>query len=595
VNTAVRRGAAIGAGAAGGLALASLALPQLVSTIGPTTLGAALLAVLLALLTAAAQHWVSIYRARGAVQGALRQWPPPPLGRAPLDVLGVYPPPAGPNGYVPRPHAEDAALQAALQNAGHVIVHGPPGCGKSRAAAEAARNVLGDITAIVPADADALAGLADGTLTVDAAGTEACLWLDGLDRFMDSLDSCAVRAFDTATDPDVRIVATIRSDQWNEMVDGSGPQTDAARALGGRATIVELQPRELPPGADAPAPAAEPPPPAEPAPPKPLWLDPAFAALAALAAATAAAIVVAGLAGGLVKPPPVDDQIASLTQQALAAEGPGGAHVIVSERVQLHDTDSPSWLLVVEDRPTHDDFYNAVANRAGGPQPRSDIVRIYDVIGDRLELRLSYRPNGVGENAAAWETLTTNPGIGPVILNGSVPQLLAGYVLDDAHSAELPLGIEWSDGAYRLQALTPEPPDLDPSAADPTAATLRRELYERRFDWPNGVHGGFGGLQLSGYLIQALAYAQNPQPRLLMAYYLADPIYAQPSELELHAAQIQSGTLQVEACTPGNGFCPAPSTPPQLTVPANWALAHALLIAWGTNVTRQFAPPVRVN
>jgi hypothetical protein len=595
VNRAARSGAVIGAGAAGGLALASLVLPQLVSTVGPTALAAALLAVLLALLTAATQRWVTIYRARSAVQDALREWPPPLLGRAHLDLLGVYPPPAGSDGYVPRPHDEDAALRAALENPGHIVVHGPPGCGKSRAAAEAARHVLGSIRTIVPVDSDAIASLADGTVTVEGAGTDACLWLDGLDRFMDKLDPGAIRAFDTATKPRIRIVATIRSDQWSEMVHGCGPQTEAARALGGRAKIVELQPRELPPGTTASPPAAEPSEPPEPRPPRRLWLDPAFAALGAAAAATAAALAIAGVAGGLVKPPAIGDQISALTQQALAREGPGGAHVVVSERVQFHDTDDPSWVLVVEDRPTHLDFYDAVANGLGGPPPRSDIVRVYDVVDDRLTLRLSYRPQGTAKDAAAWEPLQTNPGVAPVLDNGGVPQLLAGYALPDANSAELPLGLEWKDGAYRLLALTPHPPDLDRAAAGSAAATFRRELYEHRFDWPNAVHGGFGRLRLTGYLTQALAFAQEPQPRVLMAYYLTHPVYAQPSDLELHVTQLLVGSLQVQPCTPGNGFCPAPVTAPRLTVPANWSLAHALLVAWGTDVTQRFVPPIQVK
>ena len=585
----------IGAGAAGGLALASLVLPQLVSTVGPTALAAALLAVLLALLTGVAQRWVTIYRARIAVQNALREWPPPLLGRAPLDLLGVYPPPAASEGYVPRPRDEDATLRAALRTTGHVVVLGPPGCGKSRAAAHAGRHELGDITTIIPVDADAIASIADGTVTLDGAGTDACLWLDGLDRFMDTLDPGTVRAFDTATGPRIRIVATIRSDRWNELVDGSGPQTEAARALGGRATVVELQPRELAPGVAGPAPVPEPSEPDEPNPPKPLWLDPAFAALAVMTAATAAAIAITGVAGGLVKPPAIKDQITSLTQQALAREGRGGAHVVVSERAQFHDADGPSWLLVVEDRPTHLAFYNAVANGLAGPPPRSDIVRVYDQVGDRLALRLSYRPPGTGKNAAAWQAISTNSGIGPVLDDGGVPQVLAGYVLPDANSAELPLGLEWKDGAYRLLALTPKPPALDPPAANLAAASFRRDLYERRYDWPNAVHDGLGGLRLTGYLTQALAFAQNPQPRVLMAYYLAHPVYAKSSNVELHVAQLLTGTLQVQPCTPGNGFCPAPHTPPRVTVPPNWSLAHALLTAWGTGVTRRFVPPVRVN
>ena len=161
-HTAARKTAALGAGAVGGVALFAVALPQLASTFNPTKLGTALLTVAAALVTAAGDRWIQLYKQRKALETAVRAWPPERLRAHDPATLGVYPPrdrDGNPQPYQPR--AEDAELDQALGAAQIVVVDGPAGGGKSRAAAEAARRKLPVVPAIVPVDADALSTLAD--------------------------------------------------------------------------------------------------------------------------------------------------------------------------------------------------------------------------------------------------------------------------------------------------------------------------------------------------------------------------------------------------------------------------------------------------
>ena len=111
-----------------------------------------------------------------------------------------------------------------------------------------------------------------------------------------------------------------------------------------------------------------------------------------------------GLRGDLLTPPSITDQMDKIKREVLASAGPGGGHLVVDERVQFHSTDNASWLLVVEDLPSHDQFYAGAANGAR-PRPRSDELRIYDVVGGRLRLELDFRPQGVGPTAADWQVI----------------------------------------------------------------------------------------------------------------------------------------------------------------------------------------------
>ncbi len=243
MNRGVRRSAFFGAGAAGGLALAALVLPQLASTLNPTHLGLALLTIALALLTSAGQRWVERYKQERALRNAMRVWPPERMGVADPATLGVYPPRTASGEPEPyRPRDEDTSLREALQRSKIVVVHGPPGAGKSRAASDAACRVIAEVPAIVPLNAEALRSLADGSVELNLHQSQICVWLDGLDRFIEALDSSALQSLDGLA-PEVKIVTTIRTEQWDELLNGTGQQSDAARVLATGAQEILLGPR----------------------------------------------------------------------------------------------------------------------------------------------------------------------------------------------------------------------------------------------------------------------------------------------------------------------------------------------------------------
>ncbi len=92
MNRRLRRtSAAGGAGAAAGLAIATLVLPQLTNIAGPTPLLTLFVTVSLALAGACVQRWVAFNNQLSALENALRVWPPLALRATKPGALGVYP------------------------------------------------------------------------------------------------------------------------------------------------------------------------------------------------------------------------------------------------------------------------------------------------------------------------------------------------------------------------------------------------------------------------------------------------------------------------------------------------------------------------
>lgn len=233
-------------------------LPQVASTFNPTKIATALLAIAVALVTAAGDRWLQLRKQRRVLETSVRAWPPERLGEADPATLGVYPPrnsDGKPEPYRPRP--EDADLDAALSGSASVlVVHGPAGAGKSRAASEAARRTLSGVPAIVPLNAEALRSIADSGLRLNGRESHVCVWLDGIDRFVDVLDP---RVLDTLQGlaPDTKIVTTVRTDQWRELLSGTGERSEATRAVDDAATTIELGPLPTRPGPGPPATAPD--------------------------------------------------------------------------------------------------------------------------------------------------------------------------------------------------------------------------------------------------------------------------------------------------------------------------------------------------
>jgi hypothetical protein len=173
---------------------------------------------------------------------ALAWWPAPLVQKADPYELGAFPPGTG----VYSTRGVDAELDAALGEPGYVLVIGPVGSGKSRAAFAAVRRRLGKAKLLVPEDAESLGKL----VAVDpppAAGQQAVLWLDCVDRFLGGMRLDALDRW--IRDEGIRVVATIADEQVAEILHSPGAEGHVARRLfaRARATRVErpLTPAEL--------------------------------------------------------------------------------------------------------------------------------------------------------------------------------------------------------------------------------------------------------------------------------------------------------------------------------------------------------------
>ncbi len=529
------------------VALAVLVLPAIANTARPTALASALLTALLALAATAVQRLTDRRRQRSALADTLRTWPPEQLAVADVMALGAYPgrgPDGQPEPYRLRPRAEDALA------------------------------TLAD-------DIDCSSG---------GLGGRVCIWLDGLDRFIDSLDAGLLQRLSSVA-RQVKVVATIRTSNWEELLNGSGQPSDNARSLAIGAHVIELGARGA---ADQPAEADRSEivrPPTAAGGVEPVWADGWLIVYGAGLITTIAVMLVAGVtgfAGGLLNPPSVEDQMSQITSQMVDRAGAGGGHVVLNERVRFHAGDDDSWVVAVQDTPRHDRFTNAVANctpqsklNCVNPAPRSDELRIYDVHGGRLSLALEFRPPGVGIAAAELDTIAgSGPGGGEYDADNA-PELVVGYMWPDAANTVLPFGVYWQDGRYRAVALTPTHPPLPTQGIDPRLALFRKQAYERRISLPNAIKDErFSDVQLTGFKVQTVALVQRPAARLLTGYYAAYPgDYAQAKTLELIASQVRPNLI-IAPCTPAYHARRAPRLEEEVVVPPDRDLGAGLLDAW---------------
>ena len=591
MNSRARRAATLTTGVGAVVTFVALLIPQVADSLSLTTAGKILAAVGIGFLTACAQRLITFRRARAAIQAALRVWPPEPLGHARLSTLGVFPAHDRQGRlarYQPRPNGEDRALADALRTARTVIVHGPAGCGKSRAISHAAAAELPNVPVVIPLDAASLHSLLDGGVDLPLSQPELCLWLDGLDRFTEVLDACSVESAQTSSRPSARIVATLRTDEWTALVGGTGQKSEAARALAQDARIVELTPFTPAAAAETDGLSAPPVVPAH-----GVLRDPPFLGLLCALFAVIALGAILAARGDIVDAPSIDQQIEQTTRELVAAAGPGGGHVILNERIPFHSTDQPSWLIVVQDLPTAAGFNEGAAEGAN-PKPRSDDLRVYDVVGDKLALRFHFRPLGVGLSAAEWESLSAGaPAYADYAQDGSAA-VIGGLALpSQATSALLPVGLRYDGARYVLVPLTPNQPDLGTAGLDARTARFRQAAYETPLTLRNTVRDPqFARLSVTGYRVQSFALAHSPTLRLLTGYFSRFPVFGQPHALEIHANQIRPG-LVIHPCEPSYFACPAPIAAQDAIIPPDKSLDNGLLEAWAL-VAKRFSTRVRV-
>ncbi len=612
MSRASRRGAALATGGIAGLAIATLVLPQLANTLKPTAVGVALLTLVLGMLTLAAQRFREFYRRRTELDTALLAYPPELLGSADPIALGVVASNSEPHRSAELSTSTSTAdrLDRALMDSPCVVVRGPSACGKSKAAADAAARVWPSVAGIVPFNADGLGTLQDEEFHIgaDRCDNGICLWLDDLDRFLGVLDTrsltprrrkTAVGRRLTRRDPQApRLIATVRSERWDETRKGTDDQSQTLRRLESVSTlvtldqagrVVDIQPEPEPEPEPEPGQDGTPTPPALPSRPaskcpraKPLWRDALFVVLALATAAVGVAIAI--LYGVdrkvLVQPPPVSDQIASITTAMQTHLGHG--HVVFSERVWLHSTEEPSWIIGVQHGPTQS-LKHGIAN--------SDELRIYDVHDGWLELKLDFQPTVTGPSPPHLQQVADNSSAAGLFNNGGIPEFIAGYnLLSRASPTILPFGIDWQTGAngsgYVLRGLTEFSnfnERMGPGFSLPYLRRSEAAFLKANYDEPimlRNRHVDLSNQDLSAYPVSAFALARQPSGRLLLGYLLRPYDYTRTNDLEFEVGQLRSGGVATHPCSWFNPTCWGPKRPEVIHVPPDKGDSQALLDEW---------------
>jgi hypothetical protein len=505
-----------------------------------------------------------------ALGEATLAWDPPPLRDADPGDLGIFPPSAGRNhpaddapdgeGDDPRwqPYVKrdiDPELRGALRSARFVLVYGAPRSGKTRTAAEAAREVLGDAPVLLPRGAEGLRVLFE--LQPRLEGEHAVLWLDSLERFAGVIDAKTLdwlgathepdRAVETAAypGPPITVVATIREATWDRLLGADGEDGEFAKAVAARARAFrvpaalrraerkaakQLYP-DAHPGRDAIGAALaasgkdEEPPLPSPARasevasgaspeggPGARTLQPLGARLAGLprrvresgdpwlllpAGVCGLALLWFGAStainGGIEKArqPTIGEQVADIRSEG--AEGPR-----VSDKpntVDLHGSGQDSWVFSFRD---------------AGQRSQADEIQVWDVVGgDELERRFRFQP----ARPAVYQYR------GAADINGDGDEELIGGYGPPAPTGELlvPFALDWNPDIreYRLVPLHPSPPNLDgretPRLRRATAA------YRERTKYSDGR-----GNSVRGFPTQDFAVIPEDR-RLVSGYLISDP------------------------------------------------------------------------
>jgi hypothetical protein len=235
-----RRGTRVAGGlvVALGVVTAGLDLLKAVEIRWQTTLFVAALALVAGLAT---QRAIAVGQRRAEKQerdrvldDALAWWPTPLVGEADPYELGAFPPGSG--AYVDRD--ADVRLRQALAEPGYVLVVGPPGSGKSRAAFEALFKIVPRAMLLVPEDGESLGRLIAADPRLPGGEQGSVLWLDCVDRFLAGLRLDAVDRW--VKGGEVRIVATITEAQRDTLLESGGPEGHIARRLFARAAVVSI-------------------------------------------------------------------------------------------------------------------------------------------------------------------------------------------------------------------------------------------------------------------------------------------------------------------------------------------------------------------
>jgi hypothetical protein len=261
----------------------------------------------------------------------------------------------------------------------------------------------------------------------------------------------------------------------------------------------------------------------------------------------------------------------------------GRNHVVVNERLELHPSDAPSWIVVIQNSPNAEQFeHDTESGRpAGDPIPVSDELRIYDIEKGWLTLKLDYRPIGQGTTARYWVT----PAGAPASFdydNTGFPEILAGYGLRDAWDELLPFVADWTGSRYQLLPMSLSPPVLPTTGFASALVKDRQDWYQTRVRLRDAVTGSTSVAPLSGYEVGAFAFVSSPQVRLLTGYLAGTPDRQATQLYELRSNQISKDDFQLEPCFHGDPACQAPVDEVDVQVPPDKLPDDSLLAAWNT-------------
>ena len=496
----------------------------------------------------------------------------------------------------------DPDLRAALGESPLVVVVGPPKAGKSRSALHAAQAVLpADAAVIVPRDGRALGQLLEIDPRLRFQGlTEGkrLLWLEGLDSFAESLDAALLDRFSrperlTRTpsrfprrrqrqvadpiDPAVKVIATVQTDRWRRLAEGTGLESQAARAVVSRGRFLELSGSldpadELPtaehmyPGRDFSAgigvalasagteppflqddgAAAEAPSSRRLGGPGKAIRDPAVLATVFGAFLFVTCVLLYALGGNFQKPKPPTIAQQAAKARRLASAGPG--EIVDQERVDFRGSGERSFFLA-----------------AGTPSAHR--LEIWDREGDRLRRAFEFTPR---EKAVFSFSFIDD-------VDGDGADELVGGFGDTTITGELllPFVVDWDEdaGQYRLVSLARTPPTLSARARDRDAEGLRKTTYLKRFQ----VVDRSGKESVAGYRSQDFAVTRRPM-RLISAYVVrVDRRKRRLVELQAHTFNRTGGVPRVRRCELSRGRTVLRTVP---DIGGEPALEKATLINW---------------
>jgi len=493
----------------------------------------------------------------GLLGSLLRRWPMASLHEVDPHALGVFPSDvrskhgAALPDYVPRD--VDTALRTAIADYAFVLVFGPANAGKSRTAYEAASEVLKDTTVLVPEDGEALRQLLDLKPWQQEANTPGLLWLDGLERYLPSLDRGSLDRL-TRSLPRSKTVATMRDDDYRQLFQRSGDDADAGKRILTRARTLRLDAKlseserkraaELYPQLDVsrgigdafaadwsqdhvPPPARE-----EPEPGDLNWrarvrdVDRHVGAYLMVFLILVVLTSWMAATGHFHGPVSVPKQLDAIHRAASHT----GQRVLFSKAVDFHGGGEKSYLMVLRDKSVDSTAATRGAATGGATAdataPRSDELRIYDKQDDNLVRKFTFRP-APDRTPYAFRAGANGDWDG----NGS-DEMIAGFGPLRADTLQpVPVSIYWDSDAekYAIEALKTKPTALKHVGDPGRGARKLRAAY----GLPVELHDPHGAAT-SGYPVKDFAiFTGGTGTKLITSYVTRAATLNTVSDIEI--------------------------------------------------------------